>query len=189
MNEGIEGIGNGEKSSLIEEINALRPEMTNFLLSIGCPQNDVEDVVQITLARLCRSADSFRGDSSLKTWVLGAAENNWKNYTRPLYRKLEVPAGVGSDGELLSKLLEEMSESQGPEDPPDKAAIRNERIKLLYVLLARLDDLNKEIVTDRYIHNMPLKAIAEKYSLTETAVRHRVADSIKRLSSMIPDGH
>ena len=51
-----------------------QPVLT-FFLRRGCSREECRDLAQETFARLHRSAGSFRGDSSLKTWVLGFAVN------------------------------------------------------------------------------------------------------------------
>lgn len=48
-----------------------------YLLRIGCPMEDVEDIVQETFVKAIISIDSFRGDCKLSVWLCQIAKNNF----------------------------------------------------------------------------------------------------------------
>lgn len=48
-----------------------------YLLSIGCPRQDVEDIIQDTFVKAILSIDSFRGDCKLSVWLCQIAKNKF----------------------------------------------------------------------------------------------------------------
>ena len=54
--------------------------LLRFLRSIGCPEQDAEDVVQDTFVKAMLNIGSFRGESSLAVWLCSIAKRTW--YTK-----------------------------------------------------------------------------------------------------------
>lgn len=71
----------------IEELNKkfeeFRPQLKSYILRMTASQQDAEDIVQDTYERAHKKLDTFKGESSLKTWVFAIASN----ITRDLMRK------------------------------------------------------------------------------------------------------
>ncbi len=60
---------------LIIEFEGFRGELKSFLLRMTASVQDAEDIVQDTYIKAQTKLDTFRGDSSLKTWVFAIASN------------------------------------------------------------------------------------------------------------------
>src|SRR5690606_13356571 len=63
----------------------------------GVRERDVEDVLQDVFIIVLNRWDSFRGDSSRKTWVFGIVHGVVANYHRKNRRAAAEPALVGAD--------------------------------------------------------------------------------------------
>ena len=50
-------------------------ELKSFLLRMTASVQDAEDIVQDTYIKAQAKIDTFRGDSSLKTWIFSIASN------------------------------------------------------------------------------------------------------------------
>jgi RNA polymerase sigma-70 factor, ECF subfamily len=59
-----------------------RFEIRNFLLSINCSLNDIDDMTQETLIKANRSIDQFNHRSALSTWVKSIAKNVFIDFIR-----------------------------------------------------------------------------------------------------------
>lgn len=61
------------------EFESFRGELKSFLLRMTASVHDAEDIVQDTYIKAQTKFDTFRGDSSLKTWVFAIASNQAKD--------------------------------------------------------------------------------------------------------------
>ncbi len=57
------------------EFELARPQLKSYILRITASVEDTEDIVQDTYIRAAQKLDSFRGDSSAKTWIFTIASN------------------------------------------------------------------------------------------------------------------
>ena len=62
-------------------------ELYNYLLRLTGDSLLSEDLLSETFLQAIRSIPSFRGDSSIKTWLFGVARNCWLQYLRKEDRK------------------------------------------------------------------------------------------------------
>ncbi|MBQ4583218.1 MAG: RNA polymerase sigma factor [Oscillospiraceae bacterium] len=58
-----------------------------YLLSLGCPDYDAEDVVQETFVKALIHIDSFRGECELSVWLCRIARNIWMNHLKKKRRE------------------------------------------------------------------------------------------------------
>lgn len=63
-------------------------QIYRYLLSIGCPAQDAEDVVQETFVKALLRIDSFRGDCSLLVWLCRIGKNTWLDHLRKSKREI-----------------------------------------------------------------------------------------------------
>lgn len=70
--------------------------LLRFLKSIGCPEQDAEDVVQDTFVKALLNMDTFRGESSLAVWLCSIAKRTW-------YTKLKRQKHRAQEPEHLSE--------------------------------------------------------------------------------------
>ena len=62
----------------IEELYLMhRQAVFSYLMSLTHDQTLAEDLLSETFLQAMRSLDSFRGDSSVRTWLCGIARNLW----------------------------------------------------------------------------------------------------------------
>lgn len=75
---------------LIYRENALK--VYRFLLTLGCPPQEAEDVIQDTFVKALLNIGSFRAESDIYVWLCSIAKNTW--YTRLKRRKRRAPEPV-----------------------------------------------------------------------------------------------
>lgn len=78
-----------ELKDLTEEFNQIIPQLKSYLLRMTASIQDAEDIVQDTYLKACDKLNSFRGDSSLKTWIFTIASNLAKDNLRARKRWTE----------------------------------------------------------------------------------------------------
>lgn len=62
-----------------------------FLLKIGCPIHDVEDVIQDTFVKAMLNIDNFKADSKLSVWLCQIAKNTWYSKIRKNKKLMQMP--------------------------------------------------------------------------------------------------
>lgn len=53
------------------------PLVYRYLLSIGCPPQDAEDITQETFVKALLNIDRYRGECKLSVWLNQIAKNTW----------------------------------------------------------------------------------------------------------------
>jgi RNA polymerase sigma-70 factor, ECF subfamily len=60
---------------LTAQFITFRGELKSFLLRMTASVQDAEDIIQDTYLKAQAKTDTFRGESSLKTWIFSIASN------------------------------------------------------------------------------------------------------------------
>lgn len=112
-------------------------DIYKFILSLSKDKLIAEDVMQSTFLSAIKSINTFKGKSSVKTWLIGIAKNEYYTYIRknPLNKSIE-----GIDNIMY---IEDTNENY--------YTIINE--------IDKLDKVNKEIAILRLINDLPFKDI------------------------------
>lgn len=82
-------ITNMTKEQFTKEFEQARPQLKSYILRITASVQDSEDIVQDTYLKASTKLDSFRGDSSVKTWIFTIASNITKDNLRAKKRWTE----------------------------------------------------------------------------------------------------
>ena len=114
-------------------------DIYKFILSLSKDTYIAEDVMQSTFLSAIKSLDTFKGNSSVKTWLIWIAKNEYYTYRRknPLSNSLE---DVGANNFIYK---EEYNHNYN--------TVINE--------ISKLDETNKEIAILRLINDLTFKEI------------------------------
>lgn len=74
---------------LTEEFQKARPQLKSYIFRITASVEDTEDIIQETYIKAAQKIDTFRGESSLKTWIFTIASNLAKDNLRAQKRWTE----------------------------------------------------------------------------------------------------
>jgi RNA polymerase sigma-70 factor (ECF subfamily) len=106
----MEALQNGDDHALATLMHRWELGLKAFLLRLGVPAADVEDVAQEAFVRLYQKRDRYRSGSPFKPWLLTLAGNLGRNRLRWRWRRREDS-------------IEAMDEAQpGGFDPVDPSA-------------------------------------------------------------------
>jgi RNA polymerase sigma-70 factor (ECF subfamily) len=64
------------------EFEIARPQLKSYILRITASVEDTEDIVQDAFIKAAQKLDSFRSDSSVRTWIFAIASNITKDNLR-----------------------------------------------------------------------------------------------------------
>ncbi len=149
----------------------LRPAITRFVLSIVKDEEAAKDLVQDAFIRAIEKAASFRGDSSVKTWIFTIARNF--AYAHLRRRKLQERS--------VSTLELAMGAGWGSYSDPEKIASLKEETLILHDALAALDPETREIILLRDIESYSGKETADIMELSLAAMKTRLHRSRLKL--------
>jgi RNA polymerase sigma-70 factor (ECF subfamily) len=74
---------------LTDEFELARPQLKSYILRITASVEDAEDIVQETYLKASARVDTFRGESSVKTWIFAISSNLAKDNLRAKKRWVE----------------------------------------------------------------------------------------------------
>lgn len=160
----------------LQLFDSLKPELTSFCYRMLGSIDDADDAVQETLIRVWQSWNSFRHESSSKTWVYRIASNicldklrQAKRRTRPVDFS-EPAASVISPSETLSD-ASWIWPAPAFSDNPEEILIRKDTLQLcLITLLQMLPPRQRAVLLLKDVFEWPSKQIAESLGMTPAAV-------------------
>jgi RNA polymerase sigma-70 factor, ECF subfamily len=168
----------GDKRALDELAGRIRPHVERQLGRYPVSDEDRLDLVQSTLLQVVRRIGSFRGDSSFTTWLFRVTANEALMLMRS-QRRMRARLVEGLDLEDLATLPMVRSHSD------DDAASLAEREKFVRAALDQLPEEYRDIVVAHYHEDLGLHEIAERLSVSESAVRSRLHRARVRLRSIL----
>jgi RNA polymerase sigma-70 factor, ECF subfamily len=160
--------GDERAASLLVERHA--QAIARFVASLG-EREEVDEVVQDTFVRAFGSLDTFRGESSLRTWLFTIARRLVLDRRRAGRRKREVvtvqDADAASNYDALDGLIAVESEGR----------IRD--------AMGRLSPTQREVFALRVAEGLSYKEIAEIVGTTEGAARVHYHNALRTVKEML----
>jgi RNA polymerase sigma-70 factor, ECF subfamily len=150
--------------------------VARFVASVG-ERVDVDDVVQETFGRAFASLDSFRGESSFRTWLFTIARRLVLDRRRSERRR-----GGGSrmqsevqDGDAVTEF-----------DALD-AVVADETERRMREAVARLTPTQREVFTLRVAEGLSYREIAEAVDTTEGAARVHYHNAMRAVKEFLDE--
>jgi len=143
--------------------------------------DDADDVGQETFIRFHRALGTFRGDSSLKTFLIHIAMNLSLNALKRRRRSL-LRFVSRDDGEARDDALTNLPE---PRVGPDGDVDTGELQELVRAAVARLGEKHRAVVVLRMFHEYSTKETADILGLPEGTVLSRLSRAMKELESQL----
>ncbi|WEK56320.1 MAG: sigma-70 family RNA polymerase sigma factor [Candidatus Cohnella colombiensis] len=158
------------KQLLDQLMLAYGKDVWNYAFSMTRKWDVADDVTQEVFIKVYRNMNSFRRDSSVKTWLLTITRNTVIDYRRSAFiRKV-----------TLSDVLEDHSERQSAE----QEVIGNWTVNEMWAMVLKLPSKYREVII-LYAHNqLSLKEISEVLDVTEGTVKSRMFHARKKLTLM-----
>ena len=171
----------GDSRALSTLASDLRPHIERQLLRYPVTEEDRRDLLQATLIQVLRRLGSFRGDSSFSTWLFRVTANEALMLMRSQRRhRARLVEGLGFDDLAALPASEDDQAERG-----DAALLNNERDARVRTALAELPDDYRDVVVAHYHLDLGLQEIAQRFDLTESAVRSRLHRARARLRTLL----
>ncbi len=131
-----------------------------------------EDMFQETFLKAYKYLPTFRGESSIKTWLIRIAINTCKDYLKSAYARNVVP---------ITDFKEETLSSDGDFDDVEKSDTR----KLVRESVMKLPEKYRDVVICVYFHEMSLTEAAGVLALPVGTVKSRLSRASEKLRGML----
>ena len=177
----------GDETAFVEIMRRYHNRL--FSLSHNLLRNaaDAEEIVQDAFIRAHRGLASFRGDSSLATWLYRIALNLSRNRYWYFFRRrrqdslsLEHPLSNASDA-TFSDLI-----ATGAADPA-RDATTNEFTSLISLCMDKLEASHREILTMRNVLDLSYDEIARALCINVGTVKSRIARARENLRKLLAE--
>lgn len=194
----VEGLRTGADWAYEELIQRFHQPVYALALRLLTGQTEAADVVQEVFIKVFRNVGSFRGQSSLKTWIYRITVNEAHNARRWFFRhrRREVELdGNPADERDRSEILPDRGRS-----PYDKAVDHEQQI-LIESALAKINPIFRESVVLRDLMDLSYEEIAGVLGVSlgtvksrilrgREALREELAGSMKSKASLLlaPEG-
>ena len=149
-------------------------------------RDDALDVSQEVFVKLWQSLPTFRGECSIKSYIMKLTKNASLDLMRKKSRRQSISLTVENDkGEEAQLDLPDTSDEANPE----QAYLREERIRKVREGLLRLDDEQRQIIIMRDMNGMSYAEIADALGLNEGTVKSRLNRARSALKKILTDGN
>jgi RNA polymerase sigma-70 factor (ECF subfamily) len=158
--------------TLNSEFPAIAGQLKSFIVRLTASVSDAEDIVQDTYVIAQQKIDTFRGESSLKTWLFAIAANLAKDNLRAQKRWSEnaidiTKAAALSNPQFFAEAMEiRMTSPQG------KYEIK-EHIAFCFTCISKSLPLEQQICMYlKEVYEFKVHEIAQIISITEAMVKY-----------------
>ena len=168
----IEGLKSGAEAAYEQLIAAYQQPVYSLVFRLLNDPSDASDVVQEVFVKVFRNVQSFRGQSSLKTWIyriaLNEAHNRRRWFQRHKRQEVELERDDASSGISLRETLADCGRS------PFESALSAETQRLLGEALQVLTPNFREAVILRDVEELSYEEIAEVLGIHMGTVKSRI---------------
>lgn len=156
-------------------------ELKSFLLRLTASVQDAEDIVQETYLKAQSKINTFRGESSLKTWVFSIASNLAKDLLRSQKRWPENVTDICREEALGNREFFQEAMHIRQTSPQGNFEIK-EHIAFCFTCISKSLPLEGHLVILlKEVYDFKVKEIAQILQLSEAMVKYHLHVSRKKM--------
>jgi len=177
---------------LITEFETFHGELKSFLLRMTASIQDAEDILQDTYIKAHTKMDTFRGESSLKTWIFSIASNLARDLLRSKKRWPETVTDICREEVLGNRQFLQEAMQIRETSPQGKFEIK-EHIAFCFTCVSKSLPLEQHLaLLLKEVYGFKVNEIAQIMDQTEAMVkyylhvsRHRMIEIFDHRCSLI----
>lgn len=171
----------GDADALDHVLKTITPHVERQLLRYPVSDEDRRDLLQTTLMQIVRRLGSFRAEASFSTWLFRVTANEALMLMRSR-RRHRARFVEGLEWEELAT-LPAMNDHEAVD--VEQGLVSREREDKVKGALQELPEDYRDVVIAHYHLDLGLQEIADRLSITESAVRSRLHRARSRLRSLL----
>lgn len=166
---------------LISEFETFQGELKSFLLRMTASVQDAEDIVQDTYLKAHARMDTFRGESSLKTWIFSIASNLARDLLRSKKRWPETVTDICREEALHNRQFFQEAMHIRETSPQGKFEIK-EHIAFCFTCVSKSLPLEQHLaLLLKEVYGFKVAEIATIMNQTEAMVKYYLHVSRSRM--------
>jgi len=169
----------GERTAFDQLVLRYQAIVYRFARAATRTPEQAEDVLQETFLAAFRSAATYRGEASVKSWLLSIARNKVHRLGRPR-------AGQPDQFESLDKLGQRAG--WGAENDPEAAAMDGERRIQMAAAMGQLRPEDREVLVLRDLEGLPGESVAAMLGIGLAAMKSRLHRARLRFAARLREG-
>lgn len=167
-----------------KEFLAFKDQLQSFIFRMVSNIQDAEDIVQDTYLKVFEKLDTFRGDSSFKTWVFTIAMNQSKNHLAKQNKWLVDAQSISANLHLESEELASKLISIYQSKPEIEYEVK-EHISYCFNCMVKTLEVQQQVcLWLKEVYNFKVDEIMSITGLSEGKVKHAIADARKLLTEI-----
>lgn len=168
-------IRGGDKKACTLLVQRYQQKVFQTCIGFLHDENEAQDLTQDIMIKVCRSMDSFKGDSSFSTWLYRITVNmainqNRKLKLRSIFRPLDA-----ADNRALGQLS----------DNSDLRILRSEQKRIIRSALSTLTTMQRKAFVLSNYQDLPNSEVAEIMGLKTGAVESLIFRARMRLQEVL----
>jgi RNA polymerase sigma-70 factor (ECF subfamily) len=167
----LSGLRNGTESAYETLIGRFEQPVFNVVSRLMDDPSDAADVVQEVFLKVFRNVGSFRGESSLKTWIYRIAVNEARNHRRWFSRHRRQEVGLDADPGETHGYQDWLPD---PGRSPFEATLDHETQALIEDALAKVNPKFRAALVLRELEGLSYEEIAEILDISLGTVKSRI---------------
>jgi RNA polymerase sigma-70 factor (ECF subfamily) len=166
---------------LTPEFETFQGELKSFILRMTASVQDAEDIVQETYIKAHAKLNTFRGESSLKTWVFSIASNLARDLLRSKKRWPETVTDICREESLGNPQFFQEALQIRQTSPQGNFEIK-EHIALCFTCVSKSLPLEQQLaLLLKEVYGFSMKEIASILNQTEAMVKYYLHTSRSRM--------
>jgi len=169
----LSGAAGGDPDAVRSLIDSVGPVVYGFVFArVGGDEPTAQDLLQETLIEALRSAPTFRGDASLRTWVCAIARRRLARHYEAERRQAVAESGLALLGGI--GLVGPLASGSG-----DEVERRDEIVRAL----GRLPAVHRQVLVMKYLDDLSVSAIADELGRSPVQIQsmlQRARDGLRR---------
>jgi RNA polymerase sigma-70 factor, ECF subfamily len=167
----VEGLRKGHERAYEELIRRFQQPVYVLALRLLADSSEAADVVQEVFLKVFRNIGSFRGQSSLKTWIYRITVNESHNARRWFFRHRRREVELDTNPDESRDWQESIADHNRS---PYEEAVNRQRHVMIEAALERISPIFREAVVLRDIADLSYEEIAEVLGVSLGTVKSRI---------------
>jgi RNA polymerase sigma-70 factor (ECF subfamily) len=166
-----EALREGAECAYEELLNRFQQPVYNLAIRLLGDATEASDVVQEVFLKVFRNIGSFRGRSTLKTWIYRITVNEAHNARRCFFRHRRREVELDTNPEDTRHWKEAIPDRRRS---PYEVAVEREQHVMIEAALGRMNPIFREAVVLRDITGLSYEEIAEVLNVSLGTVKSRI---------------
>ena len=163
-----------DRENLNISFEQCRPQLKSFILRLTASVEDAEDIVQDTFIKAFSNIASFKGESTLKTWIFAIASNLAKDLLKSKKRWPQNVSDICKTAAMTNQQFFEEAMTIRMTSPQGHFEIK-EHITFCFTCVSKSLPLEQHIaLLLKEVYEFKVKEIAEIMDTTEAMVKYHL---------------